>query len=432
MDDLQRRFHRLDRVEAPYLWNEAIGRAAELELAPRRAFSPGLGLLAMALLLVAVAGTVAVGAWLDRSTPGPKIVTYDNGMLVARLGCSGLTAIDARSFEQRDLGAVPDACPRGMTPPAWSRDGSHLVYAVPRDEGNVEAAGIWLYESGSGDTRQLMGCRENDSCDFLAIDISPDASLVAYLGLGEGRGAAQELIVRVVDSGAELRVPLSGSAGRPVFSPDGDQIALAQLGGKSGVYLIDVSGVEDGVIGEPYMAHGTVEAADLTWSPDGQWIAMTQTGGFGSLGDGDHPPGQQQVKRSSRGVVVLNAATLETRVLAILQSDTLGAWPTWSADSSAIAYGALPIADPTRGQRFELWTVTIDRGEPTRIYDSGCCIDASTAPIWSPDGTWIAFGVEVPGDDPGSGTFLIRPDGSQMQRVSRGVLDVAWQPIPRE
>lgn len=430
MDDLRRRFHRLDRVEAPYLWNEAISRAAALELAPRRAFSPGLGLVATALLLMTVVGTVAVGAWLDRSTPGPKIVTYDNGLLVARDGCGELIAIDPTSLEQRDLGATPGACPRTVTPPAWSRDGSHLVYAVPREGGTVEAAGIWLYESGSGDTRQLVGCGDNDSCDFWGIDISPDASLVAYLGLGEGRGAAQELIVRVIESGAELRVPLTGSAGRPVFSPDGDQIALAQLGGKSGVYLVDVRGVDDGVIGEPHMAHGTVEAADLTWSPDGQWIAMTQTGGLGRLGD-DHP-GTQQVQLSGRGVVILNAATLETRVLATLPAETWGAWPTWSADSSAIAYGARPIDEPTRGQRFELWTVTIDGGEPTRIYDSGCCIDSSAAPVWSPDGSWIAFGVGVPGDDAGSGTFLIRPDGSGMQRVSRGVLDVAWQPIPRE
>ena len=62
MDDLRDRFRRLERLEAPDLWNEAVARAAELEMtAPRRA--SGLSLvLAAALLLVALVAALAVGA----------------------------------------------------------------------------------------------------------------------------------------------------------------------------------------------------------------------------------------------------------------------------------------------------------------------------------------------------------------------------------
>ena len=81
MDDLRGRFRRLDRLATPNLWNEAVGRAAELELARRRTFTPAMGLIAAALLLAALAGTLAVGALLDRQTPDPVNVTYENGLV---------------------------------------------------------------------------------------------------------------------------------------------------------------------------------------------------------------------------------------------------------------------------------------------------------------------------------------------------------------
>ena len=41
-------------------------------------------------------------------------------------------------------------------------------------------------------------------------------------------------------------------------------------------------------MGSPTLLYGIVEAADLAWSPDGEWIAYTQTGGLEiDLPDGD-------------------------------------------------------------------------------------------------------------------------------------------------
>jgi len=72
MDELRGRFRRLDRVSAPDLWHEAVERAAQVEVAPRRTFNPGMALIAIALLLAALAGTIVVGAWLIENCRPPR------------------------------------------------------------------------------------------------------------------------------------------------------------------------------------------------------------------------------------------------------------------------------------------------------------------------------------------------------------------------
>jgi hypothetical protein len=65
MHDLERRFQSLDRIEAPDLWNEALARAAELELGRGRAkrFEPHrLVLASAAVAVVAFVGAVALYA----------------------------------------------------------------------------------------------------------------------------------------------------------------------------------------------------------------------------------------------------------------------------------------------------------------------------------------------------------------------------------
>lgn len=435
MDELHGRFHRLDRIATPNLWNEAVGRAAELEieLAPRRVFTPAMGLMAVALLLAAFAGTVAVGAWLDdRLSPSVETITYDNGMMVAHLGCDGLVAVDPLSFEQRQLVAIPGGCESAdVGRPAWSRDGSRLAYAMPRTSDNADAAGLWVYEPATGETRLVEQCR-TESCDTYGIDISPDGSLVAYVGsLGTREGGRDTLTVIVVASGETHRVPLIGSAGLPVFSPDGDQVAVPLVGGTSGVHLVDVGRAEDGVVGSPTLMHGIVEAADLAWSPNGRWIAMTQTGGLGSLGDPDRPAWVQQIPLSGKGIVIVRADGTETRVLATLPNDVYPR-PAWAPDSESVAYLTGPGEGRPDQRSLELWTVTIDGGEPERIFESACCTGYFGGPIWSPDGEQIAFGVELTVNPSESGTFLVRPDGSGVRKLSRTALDLVWQPIPKD
>jgi Tol biopolymer transport system component len=428
MDDLHGRFRRLDRVGAPNLWNEAVARSVELELAPRRTFNPGMGLIAVALLLAALAGTLAVGAWLNRPSPVRETVTYENGMIAAYGGCGQITAIDPASFETREIAAGSD-CQEDLWAqrPAWSSDGSRLAYLVPAtSEGEDGRAGIWLYEAATEEARQIDACRDG-SCSW--IDISPDGSLVAYVtDSGDGRSA---LAIAEVDSGEVQRIALDSQPRNPRFSPDGSHITLPMIGGRSGIYLIDIRGLEDGHLGSPTLLYGIIDAEGVEWSPDGQWLAYVQSGGLDIPDDAE--PFNGPIGHSGNAIVVARADGSESRVLASGPAGT-GPWfPTWSPDSGSVAYVTTPN-QRTGSDRWmlELWTVTVDGGEPTRIYESGCCKEGFGLPDWSPDGEWIAFGVDMPADPSRSGTFFVRPDGSDVRHASDVMLDPVWQPIPED
>ena len=428
MDDLQARFRRLDRVQAPYLWNEAVGRSVELELAPRRAFNPGLALMAVALLLATMAGTLAVGAWLnDQLSPEPEILTYDNGMIVMQQACDGLVGVDPISAARRQLAAAPDGCELGWwAAPAWSNDGTRLAYIRPG--GEQETHELWVYEASTGESRLLSEC--SDGCVEGGLDISPDGSLVAFSAADDT--GVDDLVVVAVDSGEEHRIDLTGQVNTPQFSPDGSRIAVSVLGGQSGVHVVDISGLPEGSIGIPTLIHGIVDAFELTWSPDGRWIAMTQSGGLGGLLDEDRPAMNGQITLSSKAVVIARADGSEARILATLPTQDYGAWPSWSADSESVAFATTPIQDEINHPRLELWTVTIDGGEPQRIYATGCCIDGFTGPAWSPDGEWIAFGISRAVVSAGAAMFLVRPDGSDLHEIADTVLaEPVWQPLPQ-
>ena len=422
MDDLHGRFRRLDRVETPNLWNEAVARAAELELAPRRAFNPSMGLIAAALLLAALGGTIAVGAWLNRPPSIPEIVTYDNGVIAAHAGCGRIVTLDPTSLETREIVGAECQDDLWAAGPVWSSDGSRLAYlATGEEQGTV---GAWIYEAATGEARQLDTC-PNASCS--SMDFSPDGSLVSYLA---GSQDGTELVLTEVDSGESHRIPLPAVPRYPRFSPDGTRIALPLYGGRSGLYLVDVEGVKDGRVGSPTLLSGIIDVDSVAWSPDGEWIAYTQSGG---LGAGNRQEFNGYAGHSGLGIVVARTDGSESRILATGPFDTGPVLPTWSPDSASVAFVTTPNegSAPDRWM-LELWTAGIDGGEPTRIYASDWGKDAFGVPDWSPDGEWIAFGVSLPDDPLNTGTFLVRPDGSDVRRVSNEMLDPVWQPIPKE
>ena len=105
-------------------------------------------------------------------------------------------------------------------------------------------------------------------------------------------------------------------------------------------------------------------------------------------------------------------------------------YPTWSPDSSSVAYLAVSNDGAPDASKLALWTVAIDGGEPTQIYESDCCYSGFAPPAWSPDGEWIALEVDVEDNAAESGVVLLRADGSEV-RYAQGIpLEPVWQPIP--
>jgi TolB protein len=414
MDDLQARFRRLDRVNAPDLWNEAVGRAAELELAQRRRFNPGFALIAVALLLAALAGTIAVGALLNREIPQPVNLEYDNGWLTLQDPCGRVIGLDATTFAPQELVAATVDCSSDnsyvwSSGVAWTPDGRWMAYFGALERG--ENPGIWLYDARSEETRFVGECRY-----CYGIDISPDGSLIATAGGGT-------LAIVEANGGATHTLDLVGVHSVPQFSPDGGALAFTVYGGKTGVHVIDVTDVIEGIVSGPTMIHGIVSAYGATWSPDGDWIAFLReksnpksVPNDSTAYSVDRPTSATLwvVRRDGSGARQLSAAVGDVYTT-----------PTWSPDSTTIAFttGAGGAMDNA------LWTVGIDGAPPIKIYESSGYL--SDRPAWSPDGEWIAFDVGAESPDE-SGLLVVRPDGTDAQFVSDQTLIPIWQPIPAD
>ena len=156
-----------------------------------------------------------------------------------------------------------------------------------------------------------------------------------------------------------------------------------------------------------------VDASNVAWSRDGAWIAFDQVSGD-----------------ETSGVWVIRADGTDARLLASGPAEEGPGFPTWSLDSRSIVYARTPSIGVSRGERLELWTVAFEGGPPSRIYQSDCCPEDWSPPVWSPDGEYIAFGVLMPGSPEVSGTAVIRPDGTDLRWVSAELLRPDWQPIP--
>jgi Tol biopolymer transport system component len=421
MDDLQRRFRRLDRIGTPDLWTEAVGRAAELELAPRWRFSPSLAMIAVALLTVALAGTVAVGALLNREPPAPDTATYENGWLTAQDGCGRVIGIDPKTYESRELIAVECGADWSPADPvAWSSDGRWMVHLAPAHmatqsaDASSDTTAIWLYDAESGTSQPVGTCPGF----FCGLDISPDGSMVAF-NTGEG------IAIKDLDSGAQHDFELIGVSGSPAFSPDGRRLALSVIGGQTGVHVIDVAAVVAGVDQGRTRVGGIMAAWDPTWSPDGQWIAFERESGMR-----DHETESAWAGRPEDATMTLWMMRPDgggARQLTAADGAQPIHAPTWSPDSTSIAF----LSQGRRPDTIALWSVRTDGGSATRIYESACCVDDYRRPAWSPDGEWIGFGVGFADADE-SGTVLLRPDGSDARLVSTVVSEPVWQPIPKE
>jgi Tol biopolymer transport system component len=333
-------------------------------------------------------------------------------------------SFDPVTFATRQLVPGQSGCDEGGGyPPAWSLNGERLAFVVPSH--GEALSEIWVYEAASGTARAVAPC--HGWCSDVAV--SPDGSVVAYLDTGD-QGPA--LVVTAIDSGESASVELIGSPRTPVFSPDGQHIALPLFGGRSGLYLVDVSRAAQGDLGTPYLLHGIVDASHAAWSPDGEWIAITQVGGLGKLGAGDLSPFNGQIQWAGEGIVAVRSDGSDVRILATGPIDAGPALPTWSADSSTVAYIESAGTDASGATTMTLSTVGLDGERPQRIWESECCIFGSSRPAWSPDGEWIALSVGGMEASDQTGTFLISSDGADVRFAPGGPWEPIWQPIPND
>jgi Tol biopolymer transport system component len=170
---------------------------------------------------------------------------------------------------------------------------------------------------------------------------------------------------------------------QPKWSPDGTKIAfVSDRNGNTDIYVMGA----DGANPTPLTTDGAGDSAPV-WSPDGTKIA------FNSDRNGD----------TGSELWVMNAdGSNETLV-----TDGTG-WdinPSWSPDSSKLVFertqfGTVPDSDNIYRVNVDGSGLTLLTAEPEHTNDS--------VPLWSPDGTKIAFHYRTHSDE----VWTMNPDGS--------------------
>ena len=269
--------------------------------------------------------------------------------------------------------------------PAWSPDGSRIVFMSDRD-GDQE---LYLMNADGSGVIQLTN---NSHMDYQP-SWSPEGTKIAFVSrLDEFR--ANISIVNADGSGVSHLPPFrnvrhpSFFGMRPSWSPSGEKIAfISNSRGRYQIHIVNSDGTElvrlDNRICPALwseLGHGRALAPhrSVSWSPDGKRIAFTCGDSYLHLVD---PSGDNQ-----------------TSLYAC--ADPISS-PTWSPDGDHVAFSC----GPERGF-YELFKIRIIDGEVTRIPDTklGRRVPG-VQPSWSADGDAIAFSSNMDG---GLGIYVIK------------------------
>jgi Tol biopolymer transport system component len=368
---------------------------------------------------------------------GPKAPDYHRHVEFAQPDGSGL----------RDVGAVPDLC--GSTVDldgrsacfAWSPDGKQFAYLAAGSRGStlylVDADGqhprrltacgncrgvgwspdgsqiavgrylagqmnVWVVDATSGAMRRITGCRlPSATCgaarDLFQLEWSPDGRKIFFIRTPDNVGGVSSLgTVRPDGSDqTELHIPLAPTYPTAQWSPDGRELAV---NGANGVYVVDAAGTVRRLTKLP-------DPQGIAWSPGGRELAV------------DYATGIYTVDADGKAVTRLAAGRGTPPASGVFAL-------AWSPNGKQLAYGG--STGPVNVEA--IWTTNAD-GSDTRVIFKKTIpmLDgavSATVPIWSPDGSQLAFSSN-------DGTYIANADGTHLHRIGQGSFGAfAWQPNP--
>jgi TolB protein len=270
-----------------------------------------------------------------------------------------------------------------------------ILYLRPGPAGTAQL----FRQTLGGEAHQLTGVDDPAAPEIIDFAPAPDGERIAY-ATQDGSDSALRMVG--ADGDADTRLldcPAAECAGL-AWSPDGRRL------------IYERRPWEDGLFGSPrlfWLAADSGETLPLIegnettgygarFSPDGEWISY--------------------VSVPDEGVVLFNLTDGTQRLL----SSRAGSPAAWSPDSAAVVVGdvtALAVESGAGGETSAayLYRTLIDGdGSRERLSPDGA--QADSAPAFSPDGAWIAFGRAPGRAAAGRQLWLMRPDGSEARALT--------------
>ena len=358
----------------------------------------------------------------------PKLGGALVGVLLVAAACGGATtptkAPAAATTTPTVAGSLPAvATPAATTPVAVATlhptvqgvTNGRIAYGLKSASGTFN---IFSRKPDGTDEVQLTKGAGNSLCAAYA----PDGTSLVYCSDSSGNF---EIWTMHADGSSPTQVTHTG--GRVLFpdmAPDNKHIVFAGTVGQDAntdVYVVDAAD------GGHLKALTTCKDAAAgcandypSWSPDGKHIVFIHQDDYVN----DVGVNQQ--------VWLMNADGTDKHALTTgaAPKDQL---PSWSPDGKYVVYAS------GVGDNEGIWTVAVDGTKPTQLTGclttdpKPCAGGTDIGPVWSPDGTRIAFlrGFIAVGSNDRS-IFVMNADGTGQQRLAEGkVLQAvpAWQAL---
>ena len=237
--------------------------------------------------------------------------------------------------------------------PAWSPDGSELLYAARSSQFSVETH-LYLLDP-AGIRHQLTTAPLVDRSPAW----SPDGIRIAF-SRGSGTGGDSRIWLMRSDGTMQRPITIGGagiSQGNPAWSPDGE--AIAYTGTQDGLpQIFQLRMNHDGTVaGKKRLTDNAFSDGNPEWSPDGSRLAFERC-----------CPGGHSV------IETLNLLTGKTTAVTSRQVEA--SHPTWSPDGSAISFVGYALS----GGPPAIYTIGANGLGLRKLTD----LDPGFTPAWQP------------------------------------------------
>ncbi len=312
--------------------------------------------------------------------------------------------------------------------PTWSPDGKTIGVTRSRGGANRE---IWLVPTAGGPGHRLTADPPGIFTDDAVF--SPDGRGVVHRS---NRGGASNLWWQPFDGGPPARITSGpGPDESPSIARDG-VIGFRNSRSREVLFLYDLATrqvstllSDPSTLWSPAFSPDGREIAYSRNEPDGSWHVWVIPAGGGAPKQLTHGKVPEVYPRYAPDGATVFFNTWGSDPLSLWRAPRNGgpASPLKFQNASSDAYGDVSRDGRwfafvrTEGGASRIYIVAADgSGQPRRLTES-----PSSIPRWSPDGNWIAFS---PDRSFSGGIFIIHPDGTGLRRLTETGGWPAWWP----